>query len=61
MKRKKKHFFLAFKDAAEQLNLVEQYYEFRWDEKSFGIDEHTWLKYMGAYKNLIYRPATHCQ
>ncbi|MFR8469815.1 deoxyribonuclease HsdR [Eisenbergiella tayi] len=55
---KKEAFLLAFKDAAEQLNLVEQYYEFRWDEKSFGIDEHTWLKYMGAYKNLIYRPAT---
>lgn len=45
-------FILAFKDAAEQLNLVEQYYEYKWDDNTFGIDEHTWLKYVGAYKNL---------
>ncbi|NFE75192.1 type I restriction endonuclease subunit R [Clostridium botulinum] len=48
----KDKFILAFKDAAEQLNLVEQYYEFKWDDSTFGIDEHTWLKYVGAYKNL---------
>lgn len=47
------NFILAFKDAADQLNFVEQYYEYKWDDASFGIDEHTWLKYVGAYKNLI--------
>lgn len=46
-------FLLAFRDAAEQLNFVEQYYEYKWDDESFGIDEHTWLKYVGAYKNLV--------
>ena len=46
-------FILTFKDAAEQLNLVEQYYEYKWNDDSFGIDEHTWLKYIGAYKNLV--------
>lgn len=51
-KEKKDKFMLAFKDAAEQLNLVEQYYEYKWDDDTFGIDEHTWLKYVGAYKNL---------
>lgn len=55
---KKEAFILAFKDAAEQLNLVEQYYEFKWDEVSFGMDEHTWMKYVGAYKNLIHKPGT---
>ena len=52
-KEKKDKFILAFKDAAEQLNLVEQYYEYKWDDDTFGIEEHTWLKYVGAYKNLI--------
>ena len=42
----------AFRATNEQLNTVEQYYEFRWDNETFGIDEHTWLKYIGAYKNL---------
>jgi type I restriction enzyme R subunit len=44
---------LTFRDAAEQLNFVEQYYEYKWDDDSFGMDEHTWLKYVGAYKNLV--------
>ena len=51
-KEKKDKFILDFKDAAEQLNLVEQYYEYKWDDSTFGIHEHTWLKYIGAYKNL---------
>lgn len=55
---KKEAFILAFKDAAEQLNLVEQYYEFKWDNIIFGIDEHTWLQYVGAYKNLTWKPGT---
>lgn len=53
---RKEAFLLAFKDAAEQLNLVEQYYEFKWDDHAFGIDEHTWLQYVGAYKNLTWKP-----
>lgn len=53
---RKEAFLLAFKDAAEQLNLVEQYYEFQWDDHAFGIDEHTWLQYVGAYKNLTWKP-----
>ncbi|MGG8382753.1 type I restriction endonuclease subunit R, EcoR124 family [Bacillus sp. R-CC1] len=56
--KKKEAFILAFKDAAEQLNLVEQYYEFKWDDITFGIDEHTWLQYVGAYKNLTWKPGT---
>lgn len=51
-KEGKEKFITAFKDAAEQLNLVEQYYEYNWDDDTFGIEEHTWLKYVGAYKNL---------
>jgi type I restriction enzyme R subunit len=57
--KKKEAFILAFKDAAEQLNLVEQYYEFKWDDTAFGIDEHTWLQYVGAYKNFAWKPGTH--
>lgn len=53
---KKEAFILAFKDTAEQLNLVEQYYEFKWNKEAFGIDEHTWLQYFGAYKNLTWKP-----
>lgn len=49
----KERFIESFKDAAIQLNLVAQYYEYKWNEETFGIDEHTWLKYVGAYKNLI--------
>jgi len=51
--RAKESFLLAFKDAALQLNYVEQYYEYKWDEDLFGLDEYTWLRYVGAYKNLI--------
>ncbi|MEK4628998.1 HsdR family type I site-specific deoxyribonuclease [Solibacillus sp. FSL R7-0682] len=54
----KEVFILAFKDTAEQLNLVEQYYEFKWDDVSFGIDEHTWLQYIGAYRNLTWKEGT---
>jgi len=53
---KKEAFILAFKDAAEQMNLVEQYYQFKWDDGAFGIEEHTWLQYVGAYKNLTWKP-----
>ncbi|WP_339162486.1 HsdR family type I site-specific deoxyribonuclease [Siminovitchia sp. FSL H7-0308] len=53
---KKEAFILAYKDAAEQLHLVQQYYEYKWDDDAFGIDEHTWLRYVGAYKNLTWEP-----
>ncbi len=52
----KEAFLLAFKDTADQFNLVMQYYEFNWDDSAFGITEHTWLQYVGAYKNLTYKP-----
>jgi len=52
----KEAFILAFEDAAEQLNLVQQYYEYKWNDGSFGIDEHTWLQYLGAYRNLTWQP-----
>lgn len=49
----KDNFVSAFKEAAEQLNLVNQYYQYKWDDDAFGIDEHTWFNYVGAYRNLI--------
>ncbi|MBJ8325856.1 type I restriction endonuclease subunit R, EcoR124 family [Streptococcus pacificus] len=49
----KENFKLAFKETAKQLNRVEQYYEYAWNEDAFGITEHTWLQYVGAYKNLF--------
>jgi len=49
-------FIISFKDAASQLNRVQQYYEFVWDDDTFGIDEHRWLQYVGAYKNLVSSP-----
>ncbi|MDG3132758.1 HsdR family type I site-specific deoxyribonuclease [Streptococcus suis] len=45
----------AFKDTTKQLRRVEQYYKFSWDDDAFGITEHTWLQYVGAYKNLFPR------
>ena len=57
-KEGKEKFITAFKDAAEQLNLVEQYYEYKWEDSTFGIEEHTWLKYAGAYKNLTSKDGT---
>lgn len=49
---KKDAFINAFKEVAKQMNRVGQYYEFEWNDESFGIDEHTWKEYAGAYKNL---------
>lgn len=54
----KEYFINSFKNAAEQVNLVEQYYEYVWNNDTFGLDEHTWLKYVGAYKNLIRETGT---
>lgn len=51
----KNTFIKAYLAAAEQFNCLQQYYEYRWDDDVFGIDEHTWKKYEGAYRNLIER------
>lgn len=51
----KELFISSFIDANKQLGIVMQYYEYKWDNKSFGIDEHTWMRYVGAYKNLTYK------
>lgn len=48
----KKEFIAAYREASKQLNFVSQYYEYCWDDAAFGISEHTWLQYVGAYKNL---------
>ncbi len=49
----KNMFKSAYLDAVKQLNLVEQYYEYQWDDIAFGLTEHCWLRYKGAYKNLF--------
>ncbi|NLD18380.1 MAG: DEAD/DEAH box helicase family protein, partial [Tissierellia bacterium] len=49
----KEAFKFAFLDALDQLNFVQQYYEYKWDNDAFGLDEHRWLQYIGAYKNLF--------
>lgn len=54
--KKRELFFLSFRDAADQLNLVKQYYEYKWNDSDFGITEHTWLQFVGAYKNLSNEP-----
>lgn len=46
-------FINTYKKAIEQFNKVQQYYEYEWNDKTFGVEEHEWLKYQGAYKNLI--------
>ncbi|GBG94511.1 type I restriction-modification system restriction subunit R [Ligilactobacillus salitolerans] len=51
----KKGFEAAFKDASSQANIVEQYYEFKWVDETFGMSEHLWMQYIGAYKNLFPR------
>jgi len=51
----KADFKAAFLSALEQLNLVQQYYEYKWHNENFGMDEHTWLQYRGAYINLFPR------
>lgn len=45
-------FVETFSEANKELRTVMQYYEFSWDDAAFGIDEHRWMKYTGAYKNL---------
>ena len=50
---RKNLFKKAFKEAAIHLGKIKQYYEYSWDDKAFGMTEHTLLVYLGAYKNLF--------
>src|SRR5690625_2660221 len=48
----KEAFVEVFKQAHSQLNKIQQYYEFSWEDETFGITEHEWMQYVGAYRNL---------
>src|SRR5699024_3695665 len=48
----KEVFVKAFKQANSQLNKIQQYYEFSWVDEAFGVTEHEWMQYVGAYRNL---------
>lgn len=48
----KEMFVKAFKQANAQLNTIQQYYEFAWVDGAFGLTEHEWMQYVGAYRNL---------
>src|SRR5699024_1131637 len=48
----KEAFVEVFKQAHSQLNKIQQYYEFSWEDEAFGITEHEWMQYVGAYRNL---------
>ncbi|WP_029268457.1 type I restriction endonuclease subunit R, EcoR124 family [Virgibacillus alimentarius] len=48
----KEAFVKAFKQANSQLNKIQQYYEFSWVDEAFGVTEHEWMQYVGAYRNL---------
>ncbi|MHA6250378.1 type I restriction endonuclease subunit R [Oceanobacillus sp. CAU 1775] len=48
----KENFVKAFKNANSQLNTIQQYYEFAWVDEAFGVTEHEWMRYVGAYRNL---------
>lgn len=51
-KEKRERFVKAYLAASGQLNRVCQYYCYVWDDDAFGVSEHVWKKYRGAYKNL---------
>src|SRR5699024_8721090 len=48
----KEAFVEVFKQAHSQLNKIQQYYEISWEDEAFGITEHEWMQYVGAYRNL---------
>ena len=48
----KETFVKAFKKANGQLYKIRQYYEFSWIDEEFGVTEHKWMQYVGAYRNL---------
>ncbi|KFA58410.1 Type I restriction-modification system, restriction subunit R [Gilliamella apicola] len=56
--KKLTEFSKAFKVANDQLNIVQQYYEYQWDNATFGMTEHRWLQYVGAFKNLTAKDNT---
>ncbi|OCG45874.1 deoxyribonuclease HsdR [Gilliamella sp. Fer1-1] len=56
--KKLTEFSKAFKVADDQLNIVQQYYEYQWDNATFGMTEHRWLQYVGAFKNLTAKDNT---
>ena len=58
LEEEKQLFKEAFLKASEQMNIVQQYYEYQWSDDDFGMTEHTWLKYIGAYKNLFSKNTT---
>ena len=49
---RKQDFLQKYRAVSSQFNKVMQYYEFNWNDDQFGIDDGTWKKYTGAYKNL---------
>jgi type I restriction enzyme, R subunit len=56
--KKLTEFSKVFKVADDQLNIVQQYYEYQWDNATFGMTEHRWLQYVGAFKNLTAKDNT---
>ena len=50
----KEDFITFFKTAFKKMQFVEQYYQYEWNDSEFGIDERTWFRYIGAYKNLVF-------
>lgn len=54
--KKKQDFFKKYRAVSSQLNKVMQYYEFNWNDEQFGMDDGTWKRYTGAYRNLLDEP-----
>lgn len=46
-------FITKYRDSSKQYNRLLQYYCFEWDDESFGISEDEWMRYKGAYINII--------
>lgn len=53
----KEAFKEAFLETLHQISTLEQYYEYHWDDDLFGLTEHSWFQYIGAFKNL-FKPTT---
>ena len=45
-------FLQAFSEANILYDRVRQYYVYEWDESVFGMSEHQYMKYIGAYRNI---------
>ena len=50
--KEREEFKKAFRKVSKQMRILQQYYEFEWDDESFGFTEHDWSQYIGAYKNI---------